>query len=43
VLLNFRQYGFSGTVTKPYCLNELAAVLGRVIKNETAPPPRATG
>jgi len=43
VLLNFRQYGFSGTVTKPYCLNELATVLGRVIQGETAPPPQAIG
>ncbi len=27
VLLNFRQHGFRGTVTKPYCLTELAKVL----------------
>ena len=34
VLLNYRQYGFGGTVTKPYCLAELAAVIGRVLKGD---------
>ncbi len=37
VLLNFREHGFSGTVTKPYCLSELAAVLGRVLGSGVAP------
>jgi signal transduction histidine kinase/CheY-like chemotaxis protein len=37
VLLNFRDHGFSGTVTKPYCLSELATVLGRVLDSGVAP------
>ncbi|MFT3829975.1 MAG: ATP-binding protein [Opitutaceae bacterium] len=37
VLLNFREFGFVGTVTKPYCLSELATVLGRVLASSVAP------
>lgn len=33
VLLDFAKHGFCGTVTKPYCLAELAAVLGRVLEH----------
>ena len=34
VLLNFRQHGFRGTVTKPYCLAELAKVLVDVLAGD---------
>ncbi len=34
VLLNFREHGFAGMVTKPYCLTELASVLGRVLEGD---------
>jgi signal transduction histidine kinase/CheY-like chemotaxis protein len=34
VLLNYRQHGFCGTVTKPYCLAELAKVLANVFKGD---------
>jgi CheY-like chemotaxis protein len=33
VMANFRQYGFSGVLAKPYQLAELQAVLQRVIGN----------
>ncbi|HLP01618.1 MAG TPA: ATP-binding protein [Opitutaceae bacterium] len=36
-LLNYSEFGFSGTVTKPYCLSELASVLGRVLASGVAP------
>ena len=34
VLLNCRQHGFRGMVSKPYCLSELASVLGRALDTD---------
>lgn len=31
VLRNYHDHGFAGTVTKPYCIAELASVVGRVL------------
>lgn len=39
VLLNFREHGFAGMVTKPYCLTELASVLGRVLDGDRSTIP----
>jgi len=38
VMANFREYGFSGVIPKPYVMEELGRVLGEVIANEIPQP-----
>ena len=33
IMSNFREYGFSGVISKPYKIQELSEILNRVIKN----------